>query len=75
LDRNGWQLSGGIVNRTLKEQVIYGRVFRDIEELRVAVAAFVRIYNQQWLLEKNGYLSPLEARERWSGTVTARAAD
>ena len=33
--------------RTLKEQVIYGRVFRTIAEVRQAVAAFVERYNQQ----------------------------
>jgi len=29
-------------NRTLKEQAIYGRVFRNIEEVRLAVADFIR---------------------------------
>jgi putative transposase len=49
-------------NRTLKEQAIYGRVFRNLEEVRAAVAAFVRRYNAQWLVEKLGFRSPLEAR-------------
>lgn len=48
--------------RTLKEQVIYGRVFRDMEELRLAVAQFVERYNKYWLVEKNGFLSPTQAR-------------
>jgi putative transposase len=56
--------------RTLKEQVIYGRVFRNLEEVRVAVAAFVRRYNAEWLVEKLGFLSPQQARSR----VEARAA-
>jgi len=62
-------------NRTLKEQAIYGQVFRDLEELRVAVATFVETYNDQWLLEKNNYLSPLELRHGRLETGTARAAD
>jgi len=61
-------------NRTLKEQVVYGRVFRDLEELRVAVTAFVETYNREWLLEKNGFLSPLQTRQRWLGANGARAA-
>jgi transposase InsO family protein len=61
-------------NRTLKEQIIYGRVFRDLQELRAAVAAFVESYNREWLLEKNGYLSPLEVRQRWLEAVGARVA-
>jgi putative transposase len=48
--------------RTLKEQVIYGRVFRNLDEVRVAVASFVRRYNAEWLVEKLGFLSPLQAR-------------
>jgi len=61
-------------NRTLKEQIVYGRVFRDLDELRAAVAAFVETYNREWLLEKNGYLSPLETRQRWPEATGARAA-
>ena len=56
--------------RTLKEQVIYGRVFRNLDEVRVAVAAFVRRYNAEWLVEKLGFLSPQQARSR----VEVRAA-
>lgn len=51
--------------RTLKEQVVYGRVFNTVEELRQAVGMFVELYNSQWRLEKNGYLSPQEAREAY----------
>jgi hypothetical protein len=50
-------------------------VFQDLEELRVAVATFVETYNDQWLLEKNNHLSPLELRHRWPKTGTARAAN
>ena len=49
-------------NRTLKEQAIYGRVFRNADEVRVAVADFVARYNNHWRLEKLGYLTPAEAR-------------
>lgn len=51
--------------RTLKEQVVYGRVFETVEDLRKAVGRFVELYNSQWLLEKNGYLSPQAAREAY----------
>jgi putative transposase len=52
-------------HRTLKEQVIHGRVYRDIEELRRSVAGFISTYNDEWLLEKLGYLSPHQARAKW----------
>jgi len=52
--------------RTLKEQVIYGRTFRTIAELRQAVGAFIERYNQHWRIEKNGYLSPRQLRAAWA---------
>ena len=45
-------------NRTLKEQIIHGRIYRNIAELRNAVRGFVEQYNAQWIVEKNGYLKP-----------------
>ncbi|TAJ17646.1 MAG: IS3 family transposase [Dehalococcoidia bacterium] len=51
--------------RTLKEQAIYGRQFRNIEEVRVAIRTFVTHYNASWLVEKRGYLSPAQARAQW----------
>ncbi len=48
----------------LKEQVLWIERFATHEELREAVRAFARTYNREWLLERHGYLSPLEARER-----------
>ena len=49
-------------NRTLKEQIIHGRTYRNRAELAAAVAAFVILYNRDWRLEKLRYKSPLEAR-------------
>jgi len=48
--------------RTLKEQVIWGRVFHTAAEVRAAVAAFVARYNAEWRLQRLGYLSPLAYR-------------
>lgn len=53
-------------HRTLKEQVIHGRVYRNVEELRKSIAEFIVNYNQSWLLEKLGYRSPAEARALWN---------
>jgi len=52
--------------RTLKGQVIYGRIFRSIAEVRQAVGEFVERYNRQWRVEKNGFLSPSQTREAWA---------
>ena len=40
------------VQRTLKEQIIHGRIYRNIAELRDAVRDFVELYNAQWIVEK-----------------------
>ncbi|MCP6657843.1 integrase core domain-containing protein, partial [Klebsiella pneumoniae] len=48
-------------NRTIKEQVIYGRHYRTIEEVRMAVADFMDRYNRLWLVEKLGFRSPRQA--------------
>lgn len=61
--------TNGVVERfirTLKEQVIYGRVFQNLqEEVREAVRGFVDTYNRECLLEENGFLSSWQAREQW----------
>ncbi len=53
-------------NRTLKEQVIHGRVLRNLEEVRGVVTEFKERYNRHWRLEKLGFLSPLEARRAYT---------
>jgi transposase InsO family protein len=50
--------------RTLKKQAIHGKIFRTVEDVRQAVATFLALYNAQWRLEKNGFLTPLEARAK-----------
>lgn len=53
-------------NRTLKEQVIYGRTFKNIEEVRAAMEEFITKYNQLWLVEKIGFRSPSQARNEFN---------
>jgi len=60
--------------RTLKEQLVHGRIFQTIDEVRDAVRAFAVRYNAEWLIEKNGYRSPLGARAAWLDTNLRRAA-
>lgn len=49
-------------NRTIKEQIIHGRTYRNRDELAAAVTTFVQTYNREWRLEKLRYKSPIEAR-------------
>jgi hypothetical protein len=43
----------------------YGRIFHSLEDVRQAVGEFVERYNDQWLVEKNGFKSPRQARRDW----------
>ena len=55
------QTSGVAERFNRKEQIIHGRIYRNIAELRDAVRDFVELYNAQWIVEKNGYLSPAQS--------------
>lgn len=57
--------------RTLKEQCIYGRTFNTVDEVREAVRAFVTLYNESWRVEKNGFLTPSEARQTYLTRLAA----
>lgn len=58
-------------NRTLKEQAIQGRIFRDLEAVRAAVTEFRQRYNRHWRLEKTGFMSPLEVRLSYAARKAA----
>ena len=64
----------GMVERfwkTLKKQILEGRVYQTLADLRKALAEFMAIYNRAWRLEKLGGRTPDEARQAW---VTGQAA-
>jgi putative transposase len=48
--------------RTLKENLLWLRRFETIEELRRALLAFQRTYNQSWIIERHGYKTPAQVR-------------
>ena len=62
-------------NRTLKEQIIHGRIYRNIAELRDAVRDFVELYNAQWIVRKERLPEPrLQARQAWHAAISIRPA-
>jgi putative transposase len=48
--------------RTLKEQLLWLRRFRTLDELRAALTEFRHRYNEQWILERLHYRTPAQAR-------------
>ncbi|MGI6681970.1 MAG: integrase core domain-containing protein [Myxococcota bacterium] len=66
--------TNGVAERfigTLKDKVIHGRIFHNIEEVREAVRKIVEVYNEHWRVEKNGFPTPAEARRAWSNQEAA----
>ncbi|MDZ7379466.1 MAG: integrase core domain-containing protein [candidate division KSB1 bacterium] len=51
--------------RTLKEQLLWGRTFRTVEELRIGLHEWLKTYNERWLIERHGYRSPARVRREW----------
>ena len=56
--------------RTLKEECLYLHDFATLDEARQVIGAFIKRYNQQWLLERHGHRTPAEVRR----TLTSQAA-
>jgi transposase InsO family protein len=48
--------------RTLKEQLLWVRPFETVEELRLALHAWLKVYNERWLIERHGHRSPAQVR-------------
>jgi len=59
--------------KTLKEQCLWARTYRTVDDLRDAVIAFVELYNTQWLIERLGHRTPRETYQQWLAEQTAVA--
>ena len=53
---------------------MHGRIYQTIDEVRDAVHIFAARYNADWLIAKNGYLSPAAARVAWNQSDRKLAA-
>ena len=38
------------------------RTFETVEELRLALIEWAKLYNEQWLIERHGFRSPAQRR-------------
>jgi putative transposase len=48
--------------RTLKEQLLWVRTFKTVEDLRLALHEFKERYNGAWLCERHGHQTPMVVR-------------
>ena len=59
--------------RTLKENLLWVRTFESIEELRQALLVFRETYNTTWLIERHGFLTPAQFRQKQLQTLAQAA--
>ena len=59
--------------RTLKENLLWVRTFRTVEELRLALLDFRQTYNEHWLIERHGHRSPAQFRRGEMDTMPLAA--
>src|SRR3982751_1142693 len=59
--------------RTLKENLLWVRSFETIEELRQALLEFRQTYNTTWLIERHGFLTPAQFRQKQLQTAAIAA--
>jgi len=59
--------------RTLKENLLWVRTFRTVEDLRLALIEFRRTYNESWLIERHGHRSPAQFRRDMMDTMPMAA--
>jgi putative transposase len=50
--------------RTLKENLLWIRTFETIEDLRQALLTFRETYNSTWLIERHGFMTPTDFRQK-----------
>lgn len=60
--------------RTFKEQVVYGRIYQTIDDVRAAAREFFERYNAEWPIETNGLRSPRRTRLPWEEAILKQAA-
>ncbi|NBQ34816.1 MAG: IS3 family transposase [Gammaproteobacteria bacterium] len=58
-------------HRTLKEQLLWTKSWKNLEEVQESVQAFVETYNEHWMLEKHGYLSPRGFKRSLADAIAA----
>ncbi len=66
--------TNGVVERfwkTLKKQVLEGRIYQTLDDLRKALRHFMEVYNSQWRFEKLKGCTPYEVRQIWFTRVAA----
>jgi putative transposase len=60
--------------RTLKEQLLWVKTFDTVEDLRRALLDWAELYNERWMIQRHGYISPAQRRREYHAGAEKRAA-
>lgn len=55
--------------RTLKEQLLWIKQFRTVDELADALRNFKHRYNHHWIMQRHGYRTPKHVRDQWKADM------
>ena len=59
--------------RTIKENLLWVRVFATVAELAEALGEFKRTYNERWVIRRHGHRTPSQVRRDLVGSESAAA--
>jgi putative transposase len=58
----------------LKEQLLWVRTFDTVEQLRRALLDWAELYNERWMIQRHGYISPAQRRREYYAATEKQAA-
>lgn len=61
-------------HRTLNEQTFQVNNFEPLEEAKIGIETFIENYNNDWMLHRLNYCSPVEARKKYQAESQMEAA-
>ena len=64
--RAGWASDRVRLGPVPENRLAHVGLFETLEEARAVIGAFIERYNNGWLLQRHGYMTPARAREKLS---------
>ncbi len=55
--------------RTQKEELLWVNHFETVDQLLEALHAFKQRYNEHWIMQRHGYRTPKQVRDKWNADM------
>ena len=59
--------------KALDEQLLWVRNFQTVDQLLEALHEFKQRYNQHWIMQRHGYLTPKQVPDEWNAAMIEAA--